>query len=45
MAEQKNDTWLQIQADIFNAKIIKLSTEQGPALGAAILAAYGAGWY
>ncbi|HFK1788511.1 TPA: xylulokinase [Bacillus pacificus] len=41
----KNDTWLQIQADIFNAKIIKLSTEQGPALGAAILAAYGAGWY
>ncbi|MGK3723212.1 xylulokinase [Priestia megaterium] len=41
----KNDIWLQIQADIFNAKIIKLSTEQGPALGAAMLAAYGCGWY
>lgn len=41
----KSDTWLQIQADVFNAKIIKLSTEQGPALGAAMLAAYGCGWY
>jgi xylulokinase len=41
----KNDSWLQIQADVFNTKIIKLSTEQGPALGAAMLAAYGCGWY
>lgn len=41
----KNDTWLQMQADIFNAKIVKLENEQGPGLGAAILAAYGAGWY
>lgn len=41
----KNETWLQIQADIFNAKIVKLSNEQGPALGAAMLAAYGCGWY
>ncbi|MEQ7807740.1 xylulokinase [Priestia aryabhattai] len=41
----KNEQWLQIQADIFNAKIIKLSTEQGPALGAAMLASYGCGWY
>ncbi|KRD91725.1 xylulose kinase [Bacillus sp. Root147] len=41
----KNDHWLQIQADVFNAKIVKLSTEQGPALGAAMLAAYGCGWY
>jgi xylulokinase len=40
----KNDTWLQIQADIFNAKIVKLKSEQGPGIGAAILAAYGAGW-
>ncbi|WP_175638736.1 xylulokinase [Metabacillus schmidteae] len=40
----KNDTWLQIQADVFNAKIIKLKSEQGPGIGAAILAAYGAGW-
>jgi xylulokinase len=40
----KNDTWLQIQADIFDAKIIKLKSEQGPGIGAAILAAFGAGW-
>lgn len=41
----KNETWLQMQADIFNAKIIKLESEQGPAMGAAILAAYGCGWF
>lgn len=41
----KNDAWLQIQADIFNATIVKLSSEQGPAVGAAILAAYGCNWY
>jgi xylulokinase len=41
----KNETWLQIQADIFNAKVIKLASEQGPGLGAAMLAAYGCGWF
>lgn len=41
----KNETWLQIQADIFNAKIVKLSSEQGPGMGAAMLAAYGCGWF
>jgi len=41
----KNETWLQMQADIFNAKIIKLSSEQGPGMGAAMLAAYGSGWF
>lgn len=41
----KNDVWLQMQADIFNAKIIKLSSEQGPGMGAAMLAAYGCGWF
>jgi xylulokinase len=41
----KSETWLQIQADIFNAKIQKLSSEQGPGIGAAMLAAYGCGWY
>jgi xylulokinase len=41
----KNETWLQIQADVFNAKIVKLTSEQGPSIGAAILAAYGCGWY
>lgn len=41
----KNPVWLQIQADIFNAEVHKLSSEQGPGLGAAMLAAVGAGWY
>jgi xylulokinase len=41
----KNEAWLQMQADIFNAKIEKLSTEQGPGMGAAMLAAYGCGWF
>lgn len=34
-----------MQADIFNAKIVKLSNEQGPGMGAAMLAAYGCGWF
>lgn len=41
----KNEDWLQIQADIFNAEIIRLSSEQGPGMGAAMLAAYGCGWF
>jgi len=41
----KNDTWLQIQADIFDVKIEKLSSEQGPGMGAVMLAAYGCGWF
>ncbi|MCT8137099.1 xylulokinase [Anaerobacillus sp. CMMVII] len=41
----KNETWLQIQADVFNAKIVKLSSEQGPAVGASMLAAYGSRWF
>lgn len=41
----KNEAWLQMQADIFNAKIVKLSSEQGPGMGAAMLAAYGSGWF
>lgn len=41
----KNETWLQMQADIFNTKIEKLSSEQGPGMGAAMLAAYGCGWF
>ncbi|HLR41621.1 MAG TPA: xylulokinase, partial [Pseudogracilibacillus sp.] len=34
-----------IQADIFDAKIVRLSSEQGPGMGAAMLAAYGCGWF
>lgn len=41
----KNEAWLQMQADIFNATVIKLESEQGPAMGAAMLAAYGSGWF
>ena len=41
----KNEDWLQMQADIFNADIVKLESEQGPAMGAAMLAAYGCGWF
>ncbi|WP_129731696.1 xylulokinase [Ectobacillus funiculus] len=41
----KNEAWLQIQADIFNANIVKLSSEQGPGMGAAMLAAFGCGWF
>ncbi|MCM3117680.1 xylulokinase [Neobacillus sp. MER 74] len=41
----KNEVWLQMQADIFNARIIKLHSEQGPGMGAAMLAAYGCGWF
>ncbi|GGI12603.1 xylulokinase [Gottfriedia solisilvae] len=41
----KNPVWLQMQADIFNATIIKLSSEQGPGMGAAMIAAYGCNWF
>ena len=41
----KSNIWLQLQADIFNVNITKLSNEQGPAMGAAMLAAYGSGWF
>ena len=41
----KNETWLQMQADIFNAKVERLESEQGPGMGAAMLAAYGCGWF
>lgn len=41
----KNQEWLQMQADIFNTEISCLTTEQGPALGAAMLAAVGTGWF
>ena len=41
----KNPTWLQMQADIFNTEIVTLTTEQGPGLGAAMLAAVGSGLF
>ncbi|MCA6071018.1 MAG: xylulokinase [Endomicrobium sp.] len=41
----QNKNWLQIQADIFNSTITTLTIEQGPSLGAAMIAAVGVGWY
>ncbi|WP_144931916.1 xylulokinase [Paenibacillus sp. 32O-W] len=41
----KSEIWLQMQADIFDAAVVKLGSEQGPAMGAAMLAAYGCGWF
>ncbi|WLR60191.1 xylulokinase [Guptibacillus hwajinpoensis] len=41
----KNDSWLQMQADIFDATVVKHESEEGPALGAAMLAAVGCNWF
>lgn len=41
----KNPAWLQMQADIFNTTIVTLQTEQGPGMGAVMLAALGQGWF
>ncbi len=41
----KNPVWLQMQADIFEARVQSLASEQGPGLGAAMLAAVGCGWF
>lgn len=41
----KNPVWLQVQADIFRANVVALENEQGPGLGAAMLAAVGCGWF
>ncbi|TYU82727.1 xylulokinase [Listeria monocytogenes] len=41
----KNQDWLQMQADIFNSEIYCLTVEEGPGLGAAMLAAVGVGWF
>lgn len=39
----KNPHWLQMQADIFNTRIYKLENEQGPGIGACMIAAVGIG--
>lgn len=41
----QNKDWLQIQANVFNTEVTSLVTEQGPGLGAAMLAAVGLGWF
>lgn len=41
----QNSDIMQMQADIFNAEMIRLTVEQGPGLGACMIAAYGCGLY
>ena len=41
----KSAFWQQILADVFNAPVCKVNTDQGGALGAAILASVGCGLY
>ncbi|KAB7667628.1 xylulokinase [Bacillus sp. B1-b2] len=41
----KSEEWLQMQADIFQTTIVTLTNEQGPGLGAAMIAAIGCKWF
>jgi xylulokinase len=41
----KSPLWLQIQADIFNARVVTMNIEEGTATGASIMAAVGAGHF
>ncbi|HZG56753.1 xylulokinase, partial [Paenibacillus sp.] len=41
----KNPDWLQMQADVFRAEVVAMKNEQGPGMGAAMLAAVGCGWF
>lgn len=41
----KNPDWLQMQADVFRAEVVAMRNEQGPGMGAAMLAAVGCGWF
>lgn len=40
-----SELWLQMQADIFNAKVIKTNVKEAPATGAAMMAMTGCGFY
>ncbi len=41
----QNPDILQMQADIFNAEMLRLTVDQGPGLGACMIAAYGCQFY
>ncbi len=41
----KSGTWRQMQADVFAANINRIKSDEGPALGVALLAGVGAGIY
>lgn len=40
-----SEFWRQMQADMYNAKVVTINTREGGALGVALLAAVGAGLY
>jgi xylulokinase len=41
----KSALWRQMQADIYNASVVTMNIEEGPAAGAAMMAAVGAGCF
>lgn len=41
----KSPLWRQIQADIYNANVISMNIDEGPAAGAAIMAGVGSGFF
>lgn len=41
----RSDLWRQIQADIYGMEVVTVNAEEGPAFGAAILAAVGTGMF
>ncbi|MFC4652322.1 xylulokinase [Lactococcus nasutitermitis] len=41
----QNPDIMQMQADIFDSEMIRLTVEQGPGLGACMIAAFGCGFY
>jgi xylulokinase len=41
----RSDIWRQIQADVFNFPLSTINVDEGPGLGAALLAGVGAGLY
>lgn len=41
----KSALWRQIQADVYNARVITMNMDEGPAAGAAIMAAAGSGFF
>jgi len=41
----RSNLWAQMLADIFNRKIVRLTSEEGPSYGAAILAGVGTGYF
>ncbi|MCF0104197.1 MAG: xylulokinase [Eggerthellaceae bacterium] len=41
----KSEPWKQMQADMYNRTVVSMKNEQGPGMGAAMIAAVGLGWF